>query len=65
MAVKYNPSTLEELNTLVSDPDVNLGEIDTSQITSMEKLFRDSKRRDFSGIETWNTSNVKCMSPVK
>ena len=61
MTAKYNPATLEELKTLVSDPDVNLGDIDTTQITSMEKLFRDSNRRDFSGIETWNTSHVKCM----
>lgn len=27
MTTKYNPATLEELKTLVSDPDVNLGRL--------------------------------------
>ena len=64
MTTKYNPVTLEELKTLVSLPDVNLADIDTSQITSMEKLFCNSIRRDFSGIENWNTSMVKSMKSL-
>ncbi len=58
MTAKHHPATLEELKALVSDPEVALGDIDTAQITSMERLFRDSERRDFAGIETWNTANV-------
>ena len=61
-ACKYHPETKEELNKLVDDPEVNLGEIDTTKITDMSELFKDSKRTDFSGIETWDTSNVTDMS---
>ena len=64
MTAKYYPLTLEELKKLVSDPEVSLGDIDTSQITSMDKLFRDSERQDFSGIESWNTANVKSMKSL-
>lgn len=55
---KYHPKTKEELKTLCDDLSVNLGEIDTSEITDMNSLFFESKREDFSGIEKWNTSKV-------
>lgn len=56
---KYNPKSKEELQKLVNDESVNLGDIATSAITNMKDLFKDSNRSDFSGIESWDTSNVK------
>ena len=60
--MKYSPETKEELQKLCDDLFVNLGDIDTSKITDMSGLFRDTRRTDFSGIETWDVSNVKDMS---
>ncbi|OEZ16272.1 BspA family leucine-rich repeat surface protein [Campylobacter jejuni] len=59
---KYFPETKEELQALVEDEAIHLGDIDTSKITDMSELFFKSTRKDFSGIETWNTSNVEDMS---
>lgn len=56
---KYNPKSRDELAKLVSDESVHLGDIDTSAITNMKDLFKDSNRMDFSGIESWDTSSVK------
>ncbi len=55
---KYNPKSKDELQKLVNDESVNLGDIDTSAITNMKDLFKDSNRSDFSGIEKWDTSKV-------
>ena len=48
----YQPKTKAELQELVKDVSINLGDIDTSLITDMSGLFKESKRRDFSGIES-------------
>lgn len=56
---KYFPKTREELKAFVQDESINLGEIDTSAITDMAKLFEGSTRQDFSGIESWDTCKVK------
>lgn len=58
----YKPQTTEELKKLVNDESIHLGDIDTSAIDCMAFLFQDSTRRDFSGIESWNVSNVTNMS---
>ena len=58
---RYRPNNAQ-LKSLVRYDEVNLGQIDTSQITSMKSLFYKSKRRDFSGIESWNTSNVRSFA---
>ncbi len=58
---KYFPTTKGELIKLVSNLDINLGDIDTSQITDMSFLFRCSSRSNFDGIEKWNVSNVMSM----
>ena len=39
----YTPSSLKELKELVNDKNVRLGDIDTSLITDMTELFKDSK----------------------
>ena len=59
---KYHPQTKTELKALVENLSINLGVIDTSKITDMRALFAETKRKDFSGIETWDVSNVKDMS---
>lgn len=59
--MQFRPATYEELAELVKDERVHLGDIDTSAITNMRWLFCDSKRKDFSGIECWDTSNIKNM----
>ena len=58
----YHPKTKDELLTLIDDKSVYLGDIDTSAITDMSGLFRDSNRTDFSGIEYWDVSSVVNMS---
>ncbi|STQ88912.1 BspA family leucine-rich repeat surface protein [Helicobacter pullorum] len=57
----YTPKTKEELKDLVNDLSINLGYIDTSKITDMSKLFFQTSRTDFSGIEKWDVSNVENM----
>ncbi|KAB0574070.1 BspA family leucine-rich repeat surface protein [Helicobacter pullorum NCTC 12824] len=57
----YTPKTKEELKDLVNDLSINLGYIDTSKITDMSKLFFQTQRTDFSGIEKWDVSNVENM----
>ena len=58
---KHHPRNLNELRELVGDLSVSLSEIDTSCITNMRTLFKDTKRVDFSGIEFWDTSKVVDM----
>lgn len=48
---KFQPTTGVELQALVDNLEVNLGDIDTSKITSMSFLFYHSERKDFFGIE--------------
>ena len=59
--MRFHPATYEELAELVKDCSIYLGDIDTSRIENMRWLFCNSKRKDFSGIESWDTSNVKNM----
>ncbi|HFV1618967.1 TPA: BspA family leucine-rich repeat surface protein [Campylobacter jejuni] len=54
----YKPETKEELKKLVQDESIKLGDIDTSLITDMSDLFKNSTRKDFSGINRWNVSKV-------
>lgn len=56
------PSTKEQLQEILKDDSINLADIDTSLIIDMSGLFNDSKRIDFSGINTWDTSRVTDMS---
>ena len=58
---KYHPKYKWQLKLLTLDNSVNLGDIDTSAITDMSELFYESEREDFSGIESWNVSNVTDM----
>ena len=56
----YKPKTTSELKNLI-DKNIKLSMIDTSLITDMSWLFKNSNRKDFSGIEHWNVSNVTNM----
>ena len=58
---KFFPETKSELIELVRDDDVHLASIDTSRITDMSCLFCDVERKDYFGIETWDTSHVVNM----
>ena len=62
--MKYKPQTKEELQKLVQDENVYLGDIDTSLIADMSKLFVNINRVNFDGIEKWDTSNVINMSAM-
>ena len=62
--MKYKPQTKEELRILIQDESIYLGDIDTSLITDMSELFQNSKRVNFEGLETWDTSNVVNMSSM-
>ncbi len=59
--MKYKPQNKEQLQKLVDDESIYLGDIDTSLINDMSYLFANSKREDFSGIKNWDVSNVKTM----
>ena len=59
---KYTPKTKDELIKLIKTRTIYLGDIDTSNITDMSKLFFFRKRKNFPGIEKWDVSNVKDMS---
>lgn len=61
---KIKPKNRAELRDLVKDNDIYLGDIDTSAISDMRALFKDVERKDFSGIESWDTSNVFNMSAM-
>ena len=62
--MKYKPKYKFGLLDYVKDENINLSDIDTSDIIDMSYLFEESKRKKFYGIETWNVSNVldmRCM----
>ena len=61
---KYTPKNKAKLKNLIKNNKIYLGDIDTRKITDMSKLFFASNRKDFSGIESWDTSNVKNMSDM-
>lgn len=58
----YAPQSKDELENLICDEDIYLGDIDTSAITDMSGLFYKIERKDFSGIESWDVSSVANMS---
>lgn len=62
--LKYYPATASELKDLCDDLSVNLGDIDIGLLTSLACIFRGSKREDYSGIETWDTSNILEMDEM-
>ena len=49
---------------MILDENIKLGDIDTSLITDMSDLFAWTKRKDFSGISSWDVSNVENMSSM-
>ncbi|HDZ4981060.1 TPA: BspA family leucine-rich repeat surface protein [Campylobacter jejuni] len=59
---KFTPETKEELQALIYNEAIHLGDIDTSKITDMSYLFANSDRTDFSGIEKWDVSRVTNMA---
>ncbi|WP_086226312.1 DarT ssDNA thymidine ADP-ribosyltransferase family protein [Campylobacter devanensis] len=60
----YAPQSKDELENLIYNKDIYLGDIDTSSITDMSKLFYESGRKDFSGIESWDVSSVTNMNKM-
>ena len=55
---KFKPKNRHELLELVRNNSIYLGDIDTSLVTDMSYLFAKCNFRDFSGIDTWDMSNV-------
>ena len=68
--MKYQPKNTIELEVLLSDESIYLGDIDTSLSTDLSCLFANDigakhlNRKDFSGISNWNVSNVENMSSM-
>lgn len=58
---KYKPNTKLELILLAKDKNINLADVDISNINDLSLIFLHCER-DFSGIESWNTSHVVNMS---
>ena len=61
-AGKYKPKNKTALEKLVANNNINLGDIDISNVKNLSGLFGQTKRTDFSGIENWDTSHVTNMS---
>lgn len=61
---KYVPQTNLDLKMLANDKNINLANIDISKVEDCSSIFENSIRRDFSGIETWNTRNVTNMEKM-
>ena len=61
---KYKPKKALALYYLVRNKNIALKDIDTSEITNMSELFKNSDRQDFSGIERWDVSKVQYMSEM-
>lgn len=60
---KYQVFDKEQLAYVCTDEKVALDKIDTSKINEMPLLFEFlNKRQDFTGINTWDVSNVEDMS---
>ncbi|HFW6667713.1 TPA: BspA family leucine-rich repeat surface protein, partial [Campylobacter jejuni] len=59
--IRHTPKNKAELVKLVKNRNIYLGDIDISNITNFRNLFKKSKRKDFSGIETWDVSKVTNM----
>ena len=58
---KYRPKNNDELKALCDIDSIELDDIDPSKVTDMSRIFDGSNRKDFSGIESWNVSNVVNM----
>lgn len=58
---KYKPKNWDALRELVADESIYLGDIDISLLTDLSGVFRKSTRKNFDGIEKWDTSKVKMM----
>ena len=56
---KFVPKNRKQLDKLVKDESIHLGDIDVSNITDFSGLFSYSFRKDFSGIEKWDVRNVR------
>lgn len=61
---KYIPKTKEELSQLINNDTIMLDNIDTSLITDMSGLFKNSTRTNFNGIKNWNVQNVTNMAEM-
>lgn len=61
---KYFPRKKIELKELIKDNNIYLGDIDTSKITSMARLFKNTRRTNFAGINEWDTSRVTNMNEM-
>ena len=60
--IEHRPETKAELERLIVRPDLPLLTIDVSLITDMSGLFAGcTNRRDYTGIEFWDVSNVTDM----
>ena len=61
--MKYKPKNRDELEELIYDKNIYLGDIDTSLVDDMsDDLF--SRRDDLKGISNWNVNNVACMVDI-
>ncbi len=60
--VGYSPQNRDELLTLINDEKIKLSDISIENITDLHNLFVFSKRKNFSGISSWDVSHVENMS---
>ncbi|EAI4098775.1 BspA family leucine-rich repeat surface protein [Campylobacter jejuni] len=58
----YTPTTKNQLLELIRHPNVNLADIDISNISDLSEIFKECQRDDFSGLEKWNVAHVSNMA---
>ncbi len=59
----WTPKSKDDLKKLIN-ANIALSSIDTSLISDMSEVFKNSGRTDFSGLEKWNVSNVTTMKAM-
>lgn len=58
---RFYPLTGDMLKNLLKHKQISLAKIEVSMVQSMDYLFQNSKRKDFSGVESRDVSNVTSM----
>ncbi|MCR5536661.1 MAG: DUF285 domain-containing protein [Succinivibrio sp.] len=68
----FIPKDILSLRVLINNPSTRLGEIEVGELTDLSYAFslyadnqvQENPRKDFSGVEHWNTSKVRNMLGV-
>ena len=60
----HTPKNKEELINLINNPNIPLSDIDIHNCTDLSGIFKNSVRKDFTGLERWDVSHVVNMASM-